>query len=77
MSRLILLRHAKSDWNSGVLSDVDRPVSARGQHALSIVAAEVSAFVQPGALCSAHRLCAHRQTFDLARPHWPDCNSAY
>ena len=51
MSRLILLRHAKSDWNSGVLSDVDRPVSARGQHALSIVAAEVGAFVQP-ALCS-------------------------
>ena len=73
MSRLILLRHAKSDWNSGVLSDVDRPVSARGQHALSIVAAEVGAFVQPDSFVLCSPAVRTRQTFDLARPHWPDC----
>lgn len=30
MKRLILMRHAKSDWSSGVGSDHDRPLSARG-----------------------------------------------
>ena len=28
---LILMRHAKSDWSSGVLEDHDRPLNARGQ----------------------------------------------
>lgn len=32
MVRLILLRHAKSSWPSGVI-DVDRPLSARGRKA--------------------------------------------
>lgn len=30
MKRLILMRHAKSDWSSGDLSDHDRPLSVRG-----------------------------------------------
>ena len=29
--RLILLRHAKSDWDSGAETDFDRPLSARGR----------------------------------------------
>lgn len=29
--RLILLRHAKSDWDSGARSDFDRPLAARGR----------------------------------------------
>ena len=29
-TRLILLRHAKSDWHSGVVDDFDRPLAARG-----------------------------------------------
>ena len=32
-ARLILLRHAKSDWNSGVTGDFDRPLSPRGRAA--------------------------------------------
>jgi len=28
---LLLLRHAKSDWESGVLADVDRPLAKRGK----------------------------------------------
>ena len=31
MARLILLRHAKSDWSDSSLKDADRPLSARGQ----------------------------------------------
>ncbi len=29
--RLILLRHAKSDWNSGAATDFDRPLNHRGR----------------------------------------------
>lgn len=30
-ARLILLRHAKSDWDSGVAGDFDRPLAPRGR----------------------------------------------
>lgn len=30
-ARLILLRHAKSDWDSGARSDFDRPLAERGR----------------------------------------------
>lgn len=33
MTRLILMRHAKSSWNDPALSDHDRPLNARGRHA--------------------------------------------
>lgn len=32
MKRLLLVRHAKSDWSDGSLRDFDRPLNARGQH---------------------------------------------
>ena len=31
MKRLILMRHAKSDWSSGASSDHDRPLNPRGR----------------------------------------------
>lgn len=33
MKRLILMRHAKSDWSGGASSDHDRPLNARGRTA--------------------------------------------
>jgi phosphohistidine phosphatase len=36
MRRLILLRHAKSDWPAG-LDDFDRPLAARGAHAAPVM----------------------------------------
>lgn len=33
MKRVILLRHAKSDWNAGYGSDHDRPLNKRGRRA--------------------------------------------
>ena len=30
MKQLLLIRHAKSDWNSGAQSDFDRPLNKRG-----------------------------------------------
>ncbi len=32
MQRLYLIRHAKSSWKQGNLSDFDRPLNDRGQH---------------------------------------------
>ena len=31
--RLLLLRHAKSDWGSADLADIDRPLNSRGKAA--------------------------------------------
>jgi phosphohistidine phosphatase len=33
MTRLILMRHAKSSWSDPALPDHDRPLNARGRHA--------------------------------------------
>ena len=32
MKRLLLVRHAKSDWSDGGLRDFDRPLNRRGEH---------------------------------------------
>ncbi len=39
MKRLILMRHAKSDWSGGALSDHDRPLNARGRDAAAALGA--------------------------------------
>ncbi len=41
MRRLILMRHAKSSWTSGVVSDHDRPLKKRGQRDAPRVAREI------------------------------------
>ncbi len=37
MKRLILLRHAKSDWDDPVARDFDRPLNARGMRAAQLM----------------------------------------
>jgi len=32
MKNLIVIRHAKSDWNRSSLADIDRPLNNRGEH---------------------------------------------
>jgi len=41
MRRLIILRHAKSDWNAGSSDDHARPINARGRDAAPRVAAHL------------------------------------
>jgi len=38
MRRLILLRHAKSDWHGNAETDYDRPLNRRGQKAIQLIA---------------------------------------
>ncbi|MGZ4665567.1 MAG: SixA phosphatase family protein, partial [Frankiaceae bacterium] len=37
--RLLLLRHAKSDWSDPGLADIDRPLAPRGRRAAAVVGA--------------------------------------
>jgi len=39
MKRLILYRHAKSDWGDATLADKDRPLNDRGRRAAPVMAA--------------------------------------
>lgn len=38
MKQIILVRHAKSDWNSDALSDFDRPLNERGKRDAPVMA---------------------------------------
>jgi phosphohistidine phosphatase len=67
MRRLLLLRHAKSDWSGGGL-DVDRPLAARGREAAPRMAAYLKdeSLLPDLALVSSARRT--RETWDLVRP---------
>ena len=66
MSSVILLRHAKSDWDSGATDDLSRPLADRGRRA----AAAVGAFLAEGGHAPDLVLCSPatraRETLDLA-----------
>lgn len=57
MKRILLLRHAKSDWKDYTLADFDRPLSPRGRKAAPLVAAWIRDhdLVPDRVLCSAAR----------------------
>jgi len=54
MKRLILMRHAKSDWSGHVSSDHDRPLNKRGRHSADALGAWLREIdIQPDTvLCS-------------------------
>ena len=63
--RLVLLRHAKSDWYSGAATDFDRPLNDRGRRDAPRVGRWLRLHaLAPDVVCcsSAHRT---RQTLDL------------
>lgn len=64
--RLLLFRHAKSDWGNVDLSDIDRPLNARGRKA----AATMGQFMRAQRLIPELVLCSAavrtRETLDIA-----------
>lgn len=78
MKRLILLRHAKSDWSDDNVRDFDRPLNARGERAATLMgqwAAQQSltcdrVIASPAARVQ-HTLDHFRAAFPACpEPHW-------
>ncbi len=69
--RLVLMRHAKSDWEDPSLSDHDRPLNKRGRRAAPAMAewlAEVDSVPDLVLSSTSLRTC---ETLDLMLPEWP------
>ena len=47
MKQLILMRHAKSDWQSGADNDFDRPLNKRGRRAAVEIGALLKKRIKP------------------------------
>lgn len=69
MLRLMLLRHAKSDWTADAPSDFERPLNGRGRAAAPIVGAHMRRHgLEPDRILCSPALRT-RQTLDLILPH--------
>jgi len=71
MLRLLLLRHAKSDWPRPGMPDRDRPLNARGREAVPRIAAHIFShdLVPRRALVST--AVRSRETWKLMTPFFP------
>src|SRR5262245_530195 len=71
MRRLMLLRHAKSDWSSPGMQDRDRPLNRRGQ----TTAPKIGAYMARSALVPDLIICSPakrtRETFELVTASFP------
>lgn len=69
--RLLLIRHAKSDWGDLRLPDHERPLNARGRRD----APRMGRWIAEQGLSPREVLCSDavrtRETLDLMRPEWP------
>ena len=70
MPKLILMRHAKSAWDTPGLPDFDRPLNLRGRRTMPrVMKALVDAGIVPDRIiCSTARRA--RETLALAIDHW-------
>jgi phosphohistidine phosphatase len=70
MKRLVVMRHAKSDWSSGATTDHARPLNERGRREAPITAARLAKLGwAPERVCSSDSQRT-RETLELAMPHW-------
>ena len=70
--RILILRHAKSDWAAGFRSDFERPLNGRGRRAAALMGAWLAdeAPTPSLVLCSAARRAA--ETWAIVARQWPD-----
>lgn len=64
MLRLMLLRHAKSDWGNPTLDDFDRPLNARGRQAADLMADYITETCPPPDLILCSTALRTRQTLN-------------
>lgn len=68
--RLVLLRHAKSDWPPGV-PDLERPLAARGRRDAPVAGAWIAGGVDDVDLVLVSPAARTQETWALARGAWP------
>lgn len=69
MPRLLVLRHAKSDWTTGAGHDFDRPLNARGRASAPLIGAHMAAHgLRPDRILCSPALRT-RETLELVLPH--------
>ena len=70
--RLIIMRHAKSDWANAGLSDHDRPLNDRGRRAASMMGRHfMQQSVHPCAIIASTAIRV-RETLALLQAEWPN-----
>ena len=70
MKTLLLMRHAKSEWNQPGLSDHDRPLNARGRRAAPLMAHQLSASGLQVDIILASSAVRVQETVELLQQHW-------
>lgn len=65
MKRLLILRHAKSDWSDSALEDFDRPLNPRGRKEVSRVARFLATHGRPDVILSSPARRAHETALGL------------
>lgn len=65
MKRLLIMRHAKSDWATGAEEDFDRPLNARGQKDVPMVAQFLGGSTPPDLIIASAARRAHETAMGL------------
>lgn len=71
MLRLVVMRHAKSDWDAGASTDHERPLNERGRREAPVVGKELAKLGYAPALVISSDSKRTTETLELARPFWP------
>ncbi|NUP06693.1 MAG: histidine phosphatase family protein [Polyangiaceae bacterium] len=75
--RLIVMRHAKSDWHTGAQTDHERPLNERGKREAPVVGKQLAekGYVPELVLCSDSARTS--ETYDRIKPYFPDARIEY
>ncbi len=71
MLRLVVMRHAKSDWEAGAAVDHERPLNERGRREAPIVGERLAALGYAPEVVLSSDSKRTTETFELASVHWP------
>ncbi len=77
MLRLVVMRHAKSDWDAGAMSDHERPLNARGRREAPVVGRELAKLGYAPEVVVSSDSKRTTETLELAKPHWPHANVSF
>lgn len=71
MPKIILFRHAKSDWQSDADTDFDRPLNKRGHYAAPVMGAYLTRWITPRTKIICSPATRTTQTYKAASAYWP------